>query len=70
MNTTAKKTDKVVADYLSEMLQVVKARQEDEGSGMVQRAVEQVTYRAFLGAPPTGADDDGREAKVVNTPKT
>ena len=29
------------------------------------KAVEQVTYRAFRGAPPTGADDDGREALLA-----
>ena len=27
--------------------------------------VEQVTYRAFLNAPPTGAEDDGREALLA-----
>jgi predicted N-acetyltransferase YhbS/uncharacterized protein YdhG (YjbR/CyaY superfamily) len=29
------------------------------------KAVEQVTYRAFRDAPPTGADDDGMEALLV-----
>ena len=27
--------------------------------------MEQVTYRAFRDAPPTGADDDGREALLA-----
>ncbi|MCL2125912.1 MAG: hypothetical protein FWH33_08010, partial [Oscillospiraceae bacterium] len=29
------------------------------------KTVEQITYRAFRDAPPTGADDDGNEALLA-----
>lgn len=34
------------------------------------RTVEQITYRAFANAPPTGADDDGNEALLAQKLRT